>query len=285
MEVISFSPQKTLSRNFPWDYTFKLIPIGDLHVGSDGFNLEALDHTIRKGVADGCWFIGMGDFLDFMSSGNRQRQMEAGLYDTARTIIDDAADQLVKKVKAVLKPSVGRWLGLLEGNHYWVFDDGVTSDQALCQYVKAPFLGTCASIQVRFGNDHRKSITCEIWAHHGYGGGTTPGAILTKLMKAMAAFEADIYLMGHQHQLTTHKPDRLYTTHAPNPRTMAKQRLLVGTGSFMAGYKQGSRYAGRPQGSYVERRALQPSAIGAPLITARPSSTAGFPRLELSVTS
>jgi hypothetical protein len=285
MEVISFAPSKTLSRGFPWDYTFKLIPIGDLHVGSDGCNLEALDRTIRKGVADGCWFIGMGDFLDFMSSSNRQRQMEAGLYDTARTIIDDAAYQLVEKVKAVLKPSVGRWLGLLEGNHYWVFDDGVTSDQYLCQYLNAPFLGTCGSVQVRFGNDHRKSITCEIFAHHGYGGGTTPGAILTKLMKAMMAFEADIYLMGHQHQLVTAKPDRLYNTHAVNPRSVARQRLLVGTGSFMAGYKQGSRYAGRPHGSYVEQRVLQPSAIGAPLITARPSSTAGFPRLELSVTS
>jgi len=285
MEVISFSPQKTLSRNFPWDYTFKLIPIGDLHVGSDGFNLEALDRTIRKGVADGCWFIGMGDMIDFMSASNRQRQAEAALYDTARTIIDDAADQLVEKVKAVLKPSVGRWLGLLEGNHYWVFDDGATSDQYLCQYLKAPFLGTCASVQVRFGNDHRKSITCEVWAHHGFGSGSTRGAILNRLAKAMMMYEADIYLMGHQHQITTDKPDRLYTTRALNPRLIAKQRLLVATGSFMAGYKQGSRYAGRPHGSYVEARGLQPSAIGAPLITARPSSTAGFPRLELSVTS
>jgi hypothetical protein len=108
MEVISFAPTKTLSRSFPWDYTFKLIPIGDLHVGSDGFNLEALSRTIRKGMDEGCWFVGMGDMIDFMSAGNRQRQIQAGLYDTARNIIDDAADQLVEKVKAVLKPSIGR---------------------------------------------------------------------------------------------------------------------------------------------------------------------------------
>jgi hypothetical protein len=285
MEIISFSPQKTLARSFPWDYTFKLIPIGDLHDGSDAFNHDALDRTIRKGVAEDCYFIGMGDMADFLSAGNRERLGSVVLHDTARRIIDRAAYQLVDDIKEVLEPSVGRWLGLLEGHHYYLFDNGVTSDMALCQHLKAPFLGTCASVQVRFGNDHRKSITCEIWGHHGYGTGTTPGSILTKLMKAMMAFEADIYLMAHQHQLTTHKPARLYTTHSAHPRLINKDRLLVGTGGFMAGYAQGSRYAGRPQGSYVERRALQPSAIGAPLITARPSSTAGFPRLELSVTS
>jgi len=285
MEVISFAPSRTLSRNFPWDYTFKLIPIGDLHVGSDGFNLDALSRTIRKGLADGCWFVGMGDMIDFMSASNRQRQIQANVHDTARKLIDKTAKQLVEEVKAALKPSVGRWLGIVEGNHYWVFDDGVTSDQTLCQYLKAPFLGTCASVQVRFGNDHRKSITCEFWIHHGFGGGTTEEAILRKLKNAMTGFEADVYLMGHQHMLVTAKPDRIYTTHAPNPRLIAKQRLLVGTGSFMASYKQGSRYAGRPHGSYIECRAMRPAAIGAPLITARPSSTAGFPRLELSVTS
>ena len=285
MEIISFSPQKTLSRNFPWDYTFKLIPIGDLHVGSDGFNLDALSRTIRKGVADGCWFVGMGDMIDFMSASNRQRQAQAAVHDTARKLIDRTAKQLVEEVKAALKPSIGRWLGIIEGNHYWLFDEGITSDQYICQYLKAPFLGTCASIQVRFGNESRKSITCEFWIHHGFGGGTTEEAILRKLKNAMTGFEADVYLMGHQHMLVTAKPARLYTSRAVNPRLIGKDRLLIGTGSFMASYKQGSCSGGRPHGSYIECRAMRPAAIGAPLITARPSSTAGFPRLELSVTS
>jgi hypothetical protein len=100
----------------------------------------------------------------------------------------------------------------------------------------------------------------------------------------MEATEADIYCMGHHHQLIAQKVSRLYCTSSPNPRIIEKPRLLVGTGSFMAGYEQGSRFAGRPHGSYVERRMLMPAAIGAPYITVR-IQEADPQRFDLSVTT
>ncbi len=284
MELINHDPEATATRRFPLNKTLKVIPVGDLHIGADGFNLERLAKTIEHGVKEGAWFIGMGDYCDFVSESNRERLINAGLYDTARTIIDDAADKILDKIKDALAPSRGRWLGVLEGNHYYLYESGVTTDVSLAAYLKAPFLGTCGLVQVRMIAPPRESITCSFWAHHGYGPGGTGGAVLTKLHRAMEAFEADVCLMAHYHQLVTHKVSRLYATVSPNPRILGKPKLLVGTGSFMAGYEQGSRYAGRSRGSYVERRMLPPAALGSPFITVNVLPSKPL-RLDLNVTT
>ena len=288
MEIVEFAPQKTATRYLPWDSTLKIMPIGDLHIGADGFKAELLGRQIEQGLKDGCYFIGMGDTLDFVSSSNRERLINANLYDSARTVIDEAADRLVDTLAAILKPSAGRWLGMVEGNHFWTFDDGTTSDMALCRALKAPFLGTCGLIQARFRDERplRRSITCDVWVHHGTGGGATPAGILNKLHRAMESFEADVYLMGHLHRLVAEKVSRLYCSHSPNPKIIERPKVLCGTGSFMAGYQQGSKYAGRPHGSYVERKILPPSALGSPVIVVWPKrgGTDGMPVLEMTVT-
>ena len=288
MEIVEFAPQKTATRYLPWDSTLKIMPIGDLHIGADGFKAELLGRQIEQGLRDGCYFIGMGDYLDFTSSSNRERLINANLYDSARTVIDEAADSLVSRLAAILKPSAGRWLGMVEGNHYWVFDDGTTSDMALCHALKTPFLGTCGLVQIRFRDKKplRRSITCDIWVHHGYGRAATAGAILNKLHRVMEGFEADVYLMGHFHRLASEKPSRLYGTHAPNPKIVEKPKILAATGSYMAGYQQGSKYAGRPHGSYVERNGMPPSSLGSSLICVWPKRAKheGMPVLEMTVT-
>jgi hypothetical protein len=70
-------------------------------------------------VEQGAYFIGMGDYIDFMSPSNRARFQNAGLYDTTVKSVDDKARSLVEDLwLKALKPSKGRWLGLLEGNQY-----------------------------------------------------------------------------------------------------------------------------------------------------------------------
>jgi len=286
VEIVEFAPQKTATRYLPWDSTLKIIPIGDLHIGADGFKPELLGRQIEQGLKDGCYFIGMGDMVDFASASNRQALREAKLHETVSSLIDKAALDLVTDLIKILRPSVGRWLGMLEGNHMWVFDDGTTSDMALCRALKAPFLGTCGLIQVRFRDPPRRTVTCDIWAHHGSGGGATPAGILNKLHRAMESFEADVYLMGHLHRLVAEKVSRLYGSHSPQPKIIERPKILCGTGSFMAGYQQGSKYAGRPHGSYVERKILPPSALGSPLISIWPKRAKheATPVLEMTVT-
>jgi len=93
---------------------FVVIPIGDIQWAGDSKQvaLDQLKATIARGMEKDAWFVGMGDFIDFMSPSNRQRITGAALYDSAMDVIDNAATDLVQELyEKVLKPTKGRWLG------------------------------------------------------------------------------------------------------------------------------------------------------------------------------
>ena len=268
----------------PWE-ELKLTALGDFHNGAEGFKPELLEKWAKEKAAAGYWFFGMGDYGELMASGNRQRLASANLHDSSTTILDRAARAATGDLVDILKSTKGRWMGMLEGNHYYIFDDGTTTDQMLCSELRAPFLGTCGIVQVRFQKpDSRVSTTCDIWGHHGYGSAMTAGAVLNKLHRAVESFEADLYFIAHHHRLITEKPARLYTTHSRHPKIVMRHKILAVTGSFMAGYQQGSRYKGRAHGSYVEQGMMPPTALGAPEVSITP--TTGPPvGLELRITT
>ena len=106
------------------------MPVGDIQwTGLKGETVVSmLRRHIEWGVEHGAYFLGMGDMIDFASPSNRQALRAAALYDNAQQVIDDAARNLVHELyETVLKPSKGRWLGLLEGHHFTQFRDGTTS--------------------------------------------------------------------------------------------------------------------------------------------------------------
>ena len=78
------------------------------------------------------WFLGMGDYIDFLSPSGRQKIAAAGHYEAALKSIDDRALDLMHEVYAMfLKPTKGRWLGMLEGHHFAQLRDGTTTDMRL----------------------------------------------------------------------------------------------------------------------------------------------------------
>src|SRR5688572_14554853 len=110
-----------------------------------------LKRAIEWGVEKGAWFIGMGDYVDAFSPSNRQRIRSAALYDTAQSMIDQKAESLVTELyEEALKPSKGRWLGLLEGHHYHQFSAGMTTDMLLADMLGTKHLGTAAYVRMVF---------------------------------------------------------------------------------------------------------------------------------------
>lgn len=289
MEVIDvreLRPRTIERRTFPLGETLLLIPIGDTHTGAPGFVEKRLERTIEWGVQHDALFIGLGDYIDFMSGGNRQRAVSAGFHDSAALVMDEGALALTERFYDIVKPSKGRWVGLLQGHHYWVLSSGGTSDMKLCEWLAAPFLGTCAMVHFYFQDEQRASRTCRVWAHHGTGGGVTQGAILNKLERIMAWVpDADVLMMGHQHRMASAVVDRLHTTASIHPRLIDRPTALVATGSYMTGYTQGSTFGGRPQGSYVEKGIMTPAALGSPIIYMRAVKGHDDVGLELGVHS
>lgn len=273
MELVSY--------RMPWQ-PIPIMPVGDIQwSGNDAeVVIGKLARHIQWGVEQGAWFIGMGDYVDTHSPSNRKALRAAALYDSTEDVALDMGPRMLidELFEKALKPSVGRWLGLLAGHHWSQFADGTTTDQRLAGLLKTRFLGDCAYVRLQFATKGQarggSSNSVLIWAHHGTGSGVSVGSPISKLERLPASWAGDIFLIGHQSKLVTTPVDRIVPTFATRPGAQHGLRhetvLLVGTGGFLKGYAAGRKRGHVPTGSYVEKEMMRPVALGGALITVRP---------------
>ncbi len=271
MELVSHVvPQKTKGKD-----TFLLMPVGDIQWYGDrkGVALGMLKRHIAWGVKNGAWFLGMGDYSDAFSPSNAERLRNASLYDTAKRVIDDASEKLVRELYAeALAPSKGRWLGMLEGHHYHTFRNGMTSDMLLADMLQAKFLGTSAYVRLvfQYAGNHRGSVV--IWCHHGRGSGKSLASPINYLEGMASSYAGDIFLMGHQHKKIGGPIDYIEPVWSGNgePSIRHRTKILACTGSFLKGLVVGSRDGIVPRGGYVEQGMMRPVSLGGVLVRIRP---------------
>ena len=250
----------------------RIIPIGDLQY--DGTNRSAwedLEKLIKETAkSPDVYYIGMGDYLDVASPSNRANYKAMVKYDSFNDALETQIEKHLEFVQKILEPTRGRWLGLLQGHHYWEFSTGGTSDERLATFLKAPFLGDCAMIQVEFQRTGKhRTPSFVLWCHHGEGGGDP----MSKLIKLSTAFEADLFLVGHNHVIASKRIERIQAIFGElgaEPRLKFKNILLAATGSYLKGYMLNSKRDGRPQGGYVEKAMMTPVALGNIVIQAIP---------------
>lgn len=239
-----------------------IAPVGDLQwAGPRGSTAQdALRRHLDYCLELGAWFIGMGDYTDFASPSNRARLAAANVYDTAQEVLEEASDTLVSEVyEKFLKDTTGRWIGLLEGHHFYEFG-GRTSDMLLAERLKTRQLGTSAYI-------HLEPCDLTIWAHHGVGGGILPAAPLNKLYHVAAGLEgAEVYLMGHSTKAGVVRLSRPRPVWKPKPDLVHRDIFLVSTGSFSRSNIPGHRRGNIPRGDYAEQGMMTPSPLSAPLV-------------------
>lgn len=298
MEVYEIEVTGRRSLTLPWEEV-QVMPIGDVQLGSSGVDVARLRRQFEwargqeEAGAPPVWFIGMGDYIDLLSPSNRSAWRSVRLYDAAQEAMQRQAEELVEQFLELAAGTAGRWLGILHGHHYFQFEDGTTSDTRIAQRLRAPYLGSCAFVRLKFrattpSGKRGRSLNCTLWAHHGTGSGIMPHAPLNKLYHVMNSFEADVYLIGHQTKKPVVKMPRIYMTDRPPYRLKAHTKVLCGTGGFTRGYEQGSvDLSGLPAGSYVEKGMMSPVALGSPLLKIRPvfggSKDGRFDRLDINV--
>ena len=280
MQVIDAIPQKLRAAVLPWE-PVKIMPVGDIQLGSPGCDIKKLKKHVQWGVDHGVFFLGLGDYTDFLSPSNRRYLKNSGLYDTANELIERWHKEHLEELMDILAPTKGMWMGLHEGHHYFEYGDGTTSDTMLAHFLEAPFLGTAAATRLRFKNkEARQSVDCLIWSHHGEGAGQDPFA---RLLKVAPGFpQMDIFIQGHNTQLGSKKLDTI-EFYGGTGRLRMRQRtvLYVAAGGFMKGYSQGSMIAGRAQGSYVEKGMMRPTSVGGVVIEVIPRHKEDYNDLDM----
>ena len=239
-----------------------------------GTAMTKLKETIHEGLERGCWFVGMGDYIDFLSPSNRQRLRSAALYDTAEDVIDDKAMELTRELfDSVLRPTVGRWLGLVEGHHFAQLKAGDTTDMRLCEMLKAPFLGTSGVIRLVFQRTvHGSRVPVTLFVHHGHGNGQTGYYPLARLEKFAADQEGiDVFAIGHTTKLGHLVKNRMGYRWDHGGAAYHRTVHLIGTGGYSRAYIESSRQGRIPRGGYAEQQMLGPAVIGSPTLIIRPT--------------
>lgn len=285
MELLQYAPETVRGRTLPWA-PFNVMALGDIQYGSEACDVERLRRHIAWGMRHDAYFMGMGDYTDFLSPSNRQRLKQAALYDTAQELIDQWHLRHLDELKEVLAPTRGRWIGVHEGHHYHEFTDGTTSDTRLAAWLGAPFLGTSSITRLNFKDEaNHRSVVAHVWAHHGEGSGAVLAAPFNKMQAIAGSIDADVYLMGHFHRSGVVLSDKLYVGGTTQLRLRHRTRALVATGSFLRSYLQGSRANGRPRGSYVEQGLMTPTALGNTMVTIEPHHGDNYDYFDLTLTT
>ena len=244
--------------------TVTLMPIGDAQVGVEAADLKRLKAHMEWGFhTKHAMFLGMGDYVDMASPSNRRTLKAAGLYDTVTDALQAKAEEDIKTFLSMTGYTKGAWLGLLQGHHYMDMANGSTSDIQIAEALRAPFLGDAAIVRIIFDKHldvDGLPVKADIWCHHGRGGGVGAAAPISLLEKTARGFNADIYLMGHQHKKVATPIDELF--YSRNGRMLHRTKLLACTGSFLKGYLDNSMSEGRAGGTYVEKGMMTPVSLG-----------------------
>lgn len=266
----------------PWESTL-LLPVGDLQLGASGSDVERFKRHIDWGMQHPrVAFLGMGDYVDVASPSNRSELRGARLYDSVQDMLDEAAERQRQQFMALVAGTEGRWVGLLEGHHFFQFADGSTTDTRIAHELGTPFLGSCAFVRLVYRNG-KHYTTCTIWCHHGAGSSVKASGPLNRLENLVHYFDADIYLMGHMSKKVAAPLDQLYMSGTAPYRIKHRTKIIAGTGGFLQGYQQGSARGQTARGSYVEQGMMAPVALGGVAITITPVSTSKGDSLDLKV--
>lgn len=234
---------------------FTLAPIGDVQLGVKAFDGKLLEQFLAD-TPEGSYFIGLGDYIDGVSPSNRAllraAKANGALYDTVFAQLEHAADLAKEDFFRFVDHTVGKWVALLDGHHYYQYTDEETTDTQLAEELETTFVEGDVIIDVKY-NDN---IERRIHAWHGQGGAQTPAGVYNKMRKKDWA-NADLYLMGHTHmKFAIPGPPRVDTID-PHGEAGWHQRetWYVNTGSYLRGYMRGSK-------TYVEAAGYPPTHLG-----------------------
>lgn len=254
---------KTIEIPYSWSEEFHLYTPTDDHMGTKHHAGKALAKQIEEIKKDkrGLW-IHLGDKGEFIVPKDPRYDID---------VIEDWVKQsgIAKSERnrwcEVYEPIQKQCIGLLEGNHEDALRIHSNTDvqEEICEQFKATDLGYSCFIRFIFHRKNSKeSHSFTGYFTHGSGCAITKGAKLNRLERIMEAFDADLYALGHMHDLIT--DSKPYLTLDGRNRIKQKEKVGAVAGCYFTTYSQGIR------ASYGEKKNYPPTAVGTVMFTIKP---------------
>ncbi len=250
---------------------FYLYPFFDSHLGAAESAEKALIKKVEECANRGRYglALGGGDWADCITTKDKRWRGNGLAPWVERSNIIDSLRRRCNEIYSPLKEQ-GQLICIGTGNHeeeiHRKYDDDITRN--LCRDMKVPYAGYHAFIRLKFVRAKRITHFLTIHSWHGAGAAQTEGARVMRLVRLVNDIEADIYLMGHLHAMTTHTPDRLVLR---NGRVKSIKLAATICGSWLKTFNQ--PHEGEIQDpTYGEEKGYKPSRIGMPIIRIEPDN-------------
>ncbi|HUT44006.1 MAG TPA: metallophosphoesterase [Desulfobacterales bacterium] len=257
---------------------FKIWNLADLHIGAKACALEWIKKDIKEIRDDPYSFwIGGGDYAEYIGKGDKRFDCDAVADFITVSDLGRLGKVLITQVRDILEPIKHKCLGLLFGNHeksYQKWQEQEHLHSWLCEELEVLNLGYSAFLDVVFVRNGKqpKIINTPVRAessqkfrfhvHHGAGFATTPAGKLTRLIRFMTYFDADIFMLGHVHDQQGRREVQIAANQACD-KLITKTKLGVISGSYLKTYKQGVT-------TYGEQKGYAPTVLGSAVVTIIP---------------
>jgi len=218
--------------------------IGDFHVGSKDCNIDKIKEDIAtiKGDKNALAII-MGDTCNC----GLRNSVGAGSFDDLITPARQMED-----VIEMLMPIKDKIVGVHNGNHSnRVYNEtSLIPEKMIAKDLGVPYLGDTCFHHMRFKNQ-----TYILFTAHGSTGSSSVGGSLNSCMKYRGFAQADLYAMGHTHNLSTYAQIVYEIDRKDKTLTQKKKHYLLS-----GGYLEW-------KGSYAEQKNYAPLKLGCAMAT------------------
>jgi len=234
----------------PQTRSVRLYPVGDMHVGAAGFDIQGFRRYVSRIASDPCGLVlGVGDWI------NNSIKSSVGV--NYEEVIADPQGQC-EAAAALLEPVADRIVAMVRGNHCYRSrrSDGLDPMSVMAYILgrASVYYGDAVCLKIAFGRKRNgKRAAYTVFLSHGSGGGRTVGGKANALRRGMEMIVADVVVLGHTHaplscQSAVWLPD-------PYNNVMRKHVVhLVNSGTWLDG------------DTYAERALLPPAVTGAPVV-------------------
>ncbi len=223
----------------------KILLMGDEHIGSPQYDKDLHLSMLEQAYNKGWYILHMGDGIEAAT----RNSIGSGVY-AQETIIDQQMSDWINTYKPFVEN--GTFIGAHIGNHESraMKDDGVNLMRHMCREAGAKYLGIARAHLLRVGNQSYTAYTT-----HGSSGARLPYTKIKGALDLERVINAEIYAMGHVHQLSHHVRN-FYEINKRNKQVQKNKKHFVLTGSYLD-YPN----------SYAQVKCMEPARMGSPLLT------------------
>lgn len=241
------------------DDNIQVRPLGDIHIGNLGCDIEKFKKNIDfVAKHDDHYTVGMGDYIDNImawAQGGVDKRWNPETIDRKTLTTEEQIDKFVE----IWKPIAKKTFGMLAGNHEWKTINRRRFIKDFCEPLDITYLGRLCFLNIQIS--HKKKILRDflICAMHGGYSGMLAGGAVNRMKMIAGDFDADIFLMGHNHDTWTRTGVKMsYDKKTNSP--IEKKIIYANTGTFLKGYEKGID-------SYVEINPREAKRVGTITLT------------------